>query len=498
LPASRTSRPGFGLDLGLAAALALGTLALYARTLGHDFVLFDDPYYVSRNPRVARGLTPDGVAWALRSVDFFNWAPLVWLSHMLDTTLFGMRAGPRLAVNAGLHALTTVVLFHTLRLATGARWPAFLAAALFAWHPLHVESVAWVSSRKDVLSGLGFVLALAAYVRWARTGSRLAWVMLHVFAALGLLAKAVLVTLPLALLLFDYWPLRRVGGGASRPSAASLWPLVREKLGLIALAGAVMAVNALAQASGGAVQRLDQLPFGLRAANAVRSYGLYLVDTLAPSGLAPYYPFPPGLLTSFGSWLDVIACMAFLVGASLFALREAPRRPWLAMGWLWYLGVLVPMIGLVQIGDQARADRYTYLPLIGIFVAAAWSCAELVQRRPRARTLVAAACAGFLLVQVGLAWRQIGLWRGTLPLFEHTLAVTTPNPMAHVLLGIALDEAGDPEAAAPHFRAAVELTPWVPLVRKNFLSNATKLGRLDEANALLDALPATPGKPPAR
>ena len=495
MPPSRTSRPD--LDRGLAATLVLGTLALYARTLGHDFVLFDDPYYVSRNPMVARGLSGEGVAWALRSLEFSNWSPLVWLSHMLDTTLFGMRAGPRLAVNAGLHALTALLLFDTLRLATGERWPSFLAAALFAWHPLHVESVAWVSSRKDVLSGLGFVLALAAYVRWTRTASRLAWVGVHVFALLGLLAKSILVTLPFALLLFDYWPLRRLGG-TGRVRAALLWPLVREKLPLVALSVAVLALNAIAQERAGAVARLDYLPVSLRVANAVRSYGLYLVDTIAPSNLAPYYPFPPGLLTSAGSWLNVIASGCFLLGASVFVFREARRRPWLATGWLWYLGVLVPMIGLVQIGDQARADRYTYLPLIGIFVAAAWTCADVVERRPRARPLVAAACAAALLAYAGLAWVQIGLWRGTLPLFEHTLAVTTPNAMAHVLLGVAFDEAGNPEAAARHFREAVRLTPWMPLVRKNFIANATKLGRLDEANELLEELDTAPGARPAR
>ncbi len=490
----RTSRPG--LDLGLAATLAIGTLLLYARTFGHDFVLFDDPRYVSRNPWVARGLSPEGVAWAFRTFEVGNWAPLVCLSHLLDTTLFGMRAGPRLAVNAGLHALTAVVIFDTFRLATGARWPSFLVAALFAWHPLHVESVAWVSARKDVLSGLGFVLALGAYVRWARSGSRLAWALVYVFAVLGLLAKAVLVTLPFALLLFDYWPLRRLGGGEQRPRAATLWPLVREKLPLFALAVGVLVVNAVAQ--GSAFATLAYLPVPLRVANAIRSYALYLVDTLAPSGLAPYYPFPPGLLRSAGSWLDVIASGCFLVGASLYALREASRRPWLAMGWLWYLGVLIPMIGVIQVGDQGRADRYTYLPLIGIFVIAAWICAESVERRPRLRPFVAAACSAALLGYAGLAWAQIGLWRGTIPLFEHTLAVTTPNPMAHDLLGIALQEAGDAEAAAAHFRENVLLTPDVPLVQRRFLENAARLGRTQEAKEFLDQLRRRPGERPER
>lgn len=487
---SRASRPG--QDVGLAATLAIGTLLLYARTLGHDFVDFDDPYYVSRNPVVARGLTPEGVVWAFRSFFFFNWAPLVWLSHMLDTTLFGMRAGPRLAVNAGLHALTAVLLFDTLRLATGSRWPSFLVAALFAWHPLHVESVAWVSSRKDVLSGLGFVLALAAYVRWARTRSRLAWLLVHAFAVFGLLAKTILVALPLALLLFDYWPLRRLRG-TGRVRAAGLWPLVREKLPLFTLSVAVLGLNAMVQERSGAVVTLARFPVWLRVPNAIRSYGVYLVDAIAPSGLAPFYPFPRNPV---GFWLDVLGSGCLLVGTSVFAIREARRRPWLAMGWLWYLGVLVPMIGLVQIGDQSRADRYTYLPLIGIFVVAAWSCAEVVERRPRARPIVAAACAAALLAYAGLAWRQIGLWRGTLPLFEHTLAVTTPNPVAHSVLGVALEAAGDPEAALAHFREVVRLAPGMPLARKHFLENAAKLGRLEEANELLQQLDAAPGSRP--
>jgi hypothetical protein len=491
LPQSRAPSPG--LDVALAATLAIGTLLLYSRTLGHDFLLFDDPYYVSRNPRVASGLSADGVVWAFRSFEFCNWAPLVWLSHMLDTTLFGMRAGPRLAVNAGIHALTAALLFDTLRRATGARWPSLLVAALFAWHPLHVESVAWLSSRKDVLSGLGFVLALAAYVRFARTQSRLAWLLVHVFAVLGLLAKTSVVTLPFALLLFDYWPLGRLAG-EGRARAASLWPLVREKLPLVAISLVVLALNAFAQERAGAIATLSYIPVSLRVANAIRSYGLYLVDTIAPSGLAPYYPFPPGLLKSAGSWLDVIASGCFLAGASLFALREAPRRPWLAMGWLWYLGVLVPMIGLVQLGDHGRADRYTYLPLIGLFIVAAWACAELVERRPRARPLVAAACAAALLAQAGLAWRQIDLWRGTIPLFEHTLAVTTPNPFAHLMLGVVFEEAGDPEAAAPHFRATLELTPSAPVARSWFLQNAERRGRLEEAKQRLEELGSAPGE----
>jgi tetratricopeptide (TPR) repeat protein len=422
----------------------------------------------------------------------------VWISHLLDTSLFGMAAGPRLAVNAALHAVTASALFGTLRSATGARWPSFLAAALFAWHPLHVESVAWVSARKDVLSALGFVLALSAWVRWTRTRSRLAWALVHVAAVLGLLAKVIVMTLPFGLLLLDFWPLRRLVPAAARAHPATLWPLVREKLGLIGLSLAVFAANAFAQQQCGAVQRLALLPLSLRVANAVRSYGLYLIDAISPARLAPYYPFPPGLLASFGSWQDVIASGCFLLGASVFALREAGKRPWLAMGWLWYLGVLFPMIGIVQIGDQGRADRYTYLPLIGIFVAAAWACAEVVERRPRARPLVAAGCAAVLLAYAGLAWRQIGLWRGTIPLFEHTLVVTRANAPAHLLLGLALGEAGDPEAAAPHFEAAVRLTPWVPLVRRSFLANAARLGRLDAAQALLDELPTAPGEPPPR
>jgi len=273
---------------------------------------------------------------------------------------------------------------------------------------------------------------------------------------------------------------------------------VREKLPLVAFSVLVVALNAIAQSGGGAVAPLAYIPVSLRVANAIRSYGLYLVDTIAPSGLAPYYPFPPSLLTPAGAWIDVIASACFLAGASVFAFREARRRPWLAMGWLWYLGVLVPMIGLVQIGDQGRADRYTYLPLIGLFVIAAWTCADLVERQPRARPLVAAACTAALLAYTGLAWRQIDLWRGTIPLFEHTLAVTTPNPLAHFVLGNAFEVAGDPEAAAAHFRATLRLTPSVPMVRRRFLENAEKLGRLEEANQLLEELDRTPGGPPAR
>jgi hypothetical protein len=487
---SRSSpAPRRGLDLALAAALVLGTLALYARTLGHDYILIDDHGYTYRNPRVMRGLTLDGFVWALGSLDF-NWAPLVWISLMLETTLFGPGAGPRLAVNAALHALTSLVLFRTLLAATGERWPSFYVAALFAWHPLHVEAVAWVSSRKEVLSGLGFALSLAAYVRWTRTGSARARVALYAAALLGLLAKTVVVTLPFALLLLDWWPLRRLAFGEGQSPWAALWPRVREKLGLAVLCGVVLALNALAQAEVGAIVRLDEISLELRIANAIRSYGLYLVDTLAPSGLAPYYPFPHGLLVGVGGWLDVIASAALLAGATIFVWRQARERPWLAMGWLWYLGILVPMIGIVKLGAHARADRYTYLPHIGLFAAAAWSLAELVARRPRWRAAVAAACAASLVACAGLSFRQIGLWRSSQPLLEHTLAVTPPNPIARALLGIVFAEGGDPEAAAVHFRAALEAAPGMPLVREHFLANARQRGRLAEAQALLADLDA--------
>jgi tetratricopeptide (TPR) repeat protein len=440
------------------AALALAALVAlaYGAVGGLGFVNFDDPRYVFQNPHVQRGLTFEGVAWAFTTFHAGNWHPLTWLSHMLDVELFGLDPGPHHVVNAVLHGVATLLLFGLLRSATGRTWPSALVAALFAVHPLHVESVAWISERKDVLSAVFWMLATWAYVRHARRPGAARYAAVAAALALGLMSKPMVVTLPVALLLLDFWPLGRISSAAPlRPQALAL---VREKAPLLALSLASGAVALLAQSRGGGVASLPALQASARIGNALLSCALYLGKTVWPARLAAVYPHPALGAGGMPAWA-VLASALLAAALTALVLWQRRRRPVLAVGWLWYLVTLLPVIGLVQVGLQGMADRYTYLPLVGIFVALAWLAAEAAEASPRRRVVVATACVGVVLACAAVSRRQVETWRDSFTLFGHALEVTEGNWLALRNLGIAQQDAGRYAEAIASLERSLRLMP---------------------------------------
>jgi Flp pilus assembly protein TadD len=438
----------FRTEWAVGLVLAGAVLAGFWPALGHGFVDMDDADYVTMNSRVQGGLSWSNTAWAFTTRRASNWHPLTWLSLQADAALFGLEPRGFHAVNVALHAAATVALFAALRLMTGAVWRPAFAAALFAVHPLRVESVAWVAERKDVLSGLFAMLALLAYGSYVRSPGVGRYLLVVLALALGLLAKPMLVTLPPLLLLLDYWPLQRTSGGwraLPRPLA--------EKVPLFLLAAASCAVTLWAQAD--AAASLASVPFGTRLANALVAYVAYLGKVLWPLDLAALYPYPVG---GVGAG-RVVGAAAVLLTVTALVFWSARSRPYLAVGWLWYLVSLVPVIGLVQVGSQAMADRYTYLPCVGLAIMAAWGVADLASR-PQLQKALAAAAVAVLAVLLVLTRAQVHVWRDDVALWEHTLAVTGPdNPFAHNALGIALKRLGRSDEAIRHFREGLKRDP---------------------------------------
>jgi len=452
---AHSARP-LWLAFALALGLALLTVAAYSGVTALGFISLDDPQYVAANPIVLRGLTSGGLRYAFTTTDLGNWHPLTWLSHMAVAQFAGATPAPHHAVNVALHIACVVLLFAFLDQTTRAPWIAALAAALFAVHPLHVESVAWVAERKDVLSTLFWLLAMITQARWATTGRRAWWWGTLAAMALGLMSKPMLVTLPIALLLLDVWPLRRLG---RTPIAR----LVGEKLPLFALAVAAGAVTLWAQAAEGAMKAIERPSFGLRLANAVRSCGVYLLQTVWPVDLAVFYPYPSSIPA-----LDVLLAALALIALSAGAWLAARRAPWLTVGWLWFLVTLLPVLGLVQVGAQAHADRYTYVPHIGLFAALAFGIERLAARGNLARFTNVAMSVAALCACTVLTRAQVSLWQNDHVLFEHTIEAAGGSPVAHDALGRALQAEGKLGPALEHYRAAIQLRPsyasaWVNL-----------------------------------
>jgi len=449
--------PTFGRpDLLILLGLAVMTFASYAQVIGHQFITLDDPTYIQGNSMVNRGLTRAGIAWAFTTFYAANWHPLTWISHMIDCQLFGTNAGRHLLVNALIHVANTLLVFWFLLRATHARWPSALIAALFALHPLHVESVAWASERKDTLSTLFGLLSLIAYVRYAEAPSRKRYTWIAVTLGLGLLAKPMLVTWPFVMLLIDYWPLRRFRAASSaRRSevATELWPLLREKLPLFVLAAASAIMTLIAQSREGAVRTLAHDPIALRLSNALVSYAKYLLLTFWPNDLAIYYPF-----AGIPAW-QIIGAAFLLIGTTAFCLSQRKIRPYLIVGWLWFLGTLVPVIGLVQVGGQIMADRYFYIPSIGLFIAVVFGLADITRSLRVAPSLSAAIAGIVLLVLATLTNTQIRRWHDSFTLFEYTLAVTPPNLRIEHNLGVALGVSDRYDEAAAHFEKALQIDP---------------------------------------
>jgi Tfp pilus assembly protein PilF len=460
----------------LALALVVAIAIVFAPVARHGFVNFDDPQYVTENPFVTSGLTVRGISWALTTGYAGNWHPLTWISHMVDVQAFGLNAGAHHLTNVFLHTASALLLFTLLYRMTGAPGRSWFVAALFAVHPLHVESVAWIAERKDVLSAFFWMLTIWAYVRWTAgnaegrrpkakgwsPASGLWYLAVVLLFALGLMAKPMLVTLPVTLLLLDVWPLRRVS--------------MREKIPLFALALASSVVTFVVQQQAGAVKELASLPVGRRVANALVAYVGYIGKTLWPTNLAAIYPYPE----SVPGW-HVAAAIAVLVMVTWLAVRVRRGHPYVLVGWLWYLVTLVPVIGLIQVGSQPIADRYTYVPLIGLFIIAAWGIPDLLAARPL-RTSVLAALAGLVVAACAVTARaQVLHWRDSVALWQHTIAVTGDNYRAHGNLGHALASEGRLDEAVHHYSEALRIRPTYAEVQNNLGLALTAQGKIDEA-----------------
>jgi Flp pilus assembly protein TadD len=451
-------------DLLILLALGAITFAIYAQVIGHQFITLDDPTYIQENPMVNRGVTLRGLAWAFTTFYATNWHPLTWISHMIDCQFFGMNAGRPLLVNALIHVANTLLLFWFLLRTTHARWSSALVAALFALHPVHVESVAWASERKDTLSTFFGLLSLIAYVRYAKAPSISRYVWVAVTLALGLLAKPMLVTWPLVMLLLDYWPLRRLAdprankyprGASHREAATGITSLIWEKIPLFALVAASAVITFLAQSHGGAVRTFTDAPIALRLSNALVSYAKYLLLTFWPNDLAVYYPFA---WAGIPAW-QIIGAALLLIGITVFCVSQRRTRPYVIVGWLWFLGTLVPVIGLVQVGGQTMADRYFYIPSIGLFIALVFGLTDIGRSWRVVPLLRAGIAAGVLLILATLTNAQIHRWRDSFTLFEHTLAVTPPNLRAENSLALAVGAAGKYDEAAAHFEKTLQIDP---------------------------------------
>ncbi|MDR3456775.1 MAG: tetratricopeptide repeat protein [Verrucomicrobiae bacterium] len=440
--------------IGACVFLVVITDVVFGQTWRHDFINSDDDVYVYKNTIVAGGLTLKGLAGAFNFGPLDNWVPLTTLSHMLDCQFFGLQPGWHHLTNLLLHAVSAVVLFLVLRQLTGEIWPSGFVATLFAIHPQHVESVAWVAERKDVLSGLFFMLTLRAYVWFVRRpASVLRYLVVLLLFACGLMSKPMLVTLPFILLLLDYWPLGRFTNAGTGPSQGGRGRLFLEKLPLFMLALAACVVTVMAQHD--VIKSSVHLPLSGRLANAVTSYVSYPMQMLVPVKLTVFYPYPDHGVKASEFWMALLV-LSFI---SLFIYRARTKQPYLLVGWLWYLGMLVPVIGLVQVGAQARADRYTYLPEIGLYLLLTWAVFKTGAGWPGRRWVLGVPAFMAVAVLTVDARMQTAYWRNSESLWAHTLAVTTDNSVAHYNLGNDLLERGQIKEAIEQYDWAVRINP---------------------------------------
>ncbi len=461
----------------LAVCLALLTLALYANSLSNAFISYDDPAYVTNNYQVQQGLTRSGVSWAFTTFTEANWHPLTWLSHMTDVQLFGLHPAGHHLTNVLLHTLNVVLFFLLLQRATGALLRSAMAAAVFAVHPLNVEPVAWIAERKSLLCTAFLFLALAAYGWYVRKPTVTRYLAIVLFFVLGLMAKPMIITLPFALLLLDYWPLARFRTERSSPHVFSVvFKVLAEKIPLLLFSIASAFVTMHAQRIAGSLGSVAALPLAQRLNNAIYSYLVYVLKGIWPSRLAVFYPHPEG---SLALW-KVLAAALVLLLISVLVWRER-RFGYLPVGWLWYLGTLVPVIGIVQVGRQAMADRYAYISLLGLFVMAVWSSAEFLPRLQLARTSQFALASAALLLYAACSYVQIGYWHDSLTLFTHALQVTMDNVIAEDNLGTAYVERGLLDEALVHYVAAVHLAPQLSSPHYNVATVLLRENRLDEA-----------------
>jgi protein O-mannosyl-transferase len=464
------------LSVGVCICLAVLTWVVFGQTLRHDFVNYDDPRYVYENTKITSGLNIAGIAWAFSHIHSENWHPLTTISHMLDCQLYGLRAGGHHFTNVLLHTIAAILLFFALQYMTGALWRSAFVGAVFAIHPLHVESVAWVAERKDVLSGVFFMLTLLAYAHYTRAPSIGRYLTVAFVFALGLMSKPMLVTLPFVLLLLDYWPLNRIRGQQSDVGGQeNLIMLVVEKIPLIGLSAVSSIVTFLAQEH--AIGFTEDLPIWSRINNALVTYTAYIWQMFWPVKLAVFYPHPENRLPLS----EIILALAILIAATAAAFALRKNRPYLVTGWLWYLGMLVPVIGLVQVGWQGRADRYTYLPQIGLYILLTWAVADLTARW-RARREILSTCAAIVIGVLSWgAWTQTSYWKDNETLFTHALAVTSNNDVAQNNLGIVLLRKGKLDDAISLLQAAVNLRPENAPAHDNLAKAFLQKGQVADA-----------------
>ncbi len=482
----------------IVAILTILILSIYWQVGKYSFIAFDDDVYVYENPHVRRGLTLEGIGWSFTTFHGSNWHPLTWISHMADVELFGMNAGWHHWVSVLFHLLNTVLLYFVMWQMTGGIWRSAFVAALFGVHPLHVESVAWIAERKDLLSTLFWILTMGVYLRYARRPSLGRYLPVAILFALGLMCKPMVVTLPFVLLLMDWWPLRRMtsqdsqNSGSPPYSLSTVFGLVLEKIPLLGLSAISCFVTFVAQSWEGAVQPLDYIPLGIRISNALVSYVSYLWKMVWPSSLTVFYPHPS--VAQFGLPAREIVGAALLIGAfSLLAVWQRHRRPFLTMGWLWYLGTLIPVIGIVQVGNQGMADRYTYMTLVGIFIAVAWAVPSLVLSG-RFRQLLVGILGGMVIMGLSaLAWQQTAYWRDNVTLFSRSLAVTKNNWLAWNNLGFAYDKLNHTQRAITCYREAIRIKPDYADPWNNIGAIYIKSGQTEQAMVYFrEALKANP------
>ena len=461
--------------------LVIVTLSVYWQVNNHEFINYDDDLYVTANHYVRPGLTLKGIIWSFATGHAKNWHPLTWLSHMLDVQLYGMNPGQHHITNLLFHIVNTLLLFLVFRRMTGHLWQSGFVAALFALHPLHVESVAWVAERKDVLCAFFWMLTVWSYIRYVERPGVYRYLVILLFFILGLMSKPMIVTLPFVLLLLDYWPLGRIRYPKSIDSIPlysnpPIFHLVWEKIPLFILSALSSIATFLVQQSGGALGSLNEYSLSVRIANALVSYVSYIGKTVWPFHLAILYPHP-GMLPFW----KVAGASLLLASITLMAIRVMKRHPWFIVGWLWYIGMLVPVIGIVQVGLQGMADRYTYVPLIGIFIIIVWGVSELVAGWRYKKIMLGAIGGVSLLILMATTWVQVGYWKDSITLFKRALDVTSDNYGAHNNLGNGLAARGKTSEAIGHYLNALLINPDYAVAYNNLGLALAKKGRTSEA-----------------
>jgi tetratricopeptide (TPR) repeat protein len=476
--------------------MSISIAIVFFQVSRHEFVNYDDHYYVTDNPIVKRGLTLEGIRWALQSTYASNWHPVTWLSHMMDVQLFGVASGWHHIVNVILHLCNAMLLFFLFKWMKGSTFSGCLLASLFALHPLHVESVAWVAERKDVLSTLFWLLSMLAYAWYCQKRKLMPYALALTAFALGLMTKPMLVTLPFVFLLMDYWPMARYVNAKTNPSHKENWhkwvfPIVLEKIPFLILSAISCTITIHAQKASGAMALTNAYPILLRMKNAIVSYWLYIYKTLWPTKLAVLYPYDFGIPSG-----KVLFAMAAISAITVFSIRLRKSHPWLVVGWFWYLGTLLPVIGLVQVGTQAMADRYTYVPIIGLFIMVAWETDWQLSKLHFGNLVGSIVVVALILTCSLLSWKQAGYWKNSATLFHRAIDVTQNNYVAHNNLGQYLSSQGLFDEALIHYRKALAIAPRFEVAYLSMGNDQMNMGKFDEAMKFFDqGLQTNPNNP---